>query len=82
MKFDVIYNVPTWAAFYLVCGDAQSSRLSMEDRKEVEGFLLILKKQGIVRFIEPINCSEQVFNEHPVFGEPCKTQDWIVEVAR
>lgn len=78
MKVDIVYDIPVWAANYIMYNDTEG--LSGEDRKQVNVFILSLKKQGIVRFIEPADCSEQVFNKYPAFGEACGTQDWIVEV--
>lgn len=78
MKFDILYDIPIWAALYIMYGEDET--LSTRDKKQVDAFLVVLKGQGIVRLIEPADCSEQVFNKYPVFGEPCSTQDWIVEV--
>ena len=79
MKFDIIYSVPTWAALYIMYGEDET--LSARDKKECDNFLIDLKQQGIIRLIEPADCSEQAFNKYPAFGKPCSTQDWIVEVG-
>ena len=77
-KFDIVFDIPTWATMYLYYGDTEG--LSIEDKNQVDTFVLILKRQGIKRFIEPADCSECAFNKYPAFGKSCGTQDWIVEV--
>lgn len=78
MKFDVVYDIPTWAALYIMYGEDET--LSAKDREQCDTFLIVLKRQGIIRLIEPADCSECTFNKYPAFGKPCGTQDWIVEV--
>ena len=78
MKFDILFDIPTWAALYIMYGEDEN--LSLEDKEQCDAFLIALKRQGVVYFIEPADCSEQVFNKYPAFGKPCSTQDWIVEV--
>ncbi len=50
MKFDVVYDVPIWAALYIMYGEDET--LSAKDKKECDAFLVVLKRQRIVRFIE------------------------------
>lgn len=78
MKTDIIYDIPDWAALYIMYGEDEN--LSVEDREQCDAFLIALKQEGVVRLIEPADCNEQVFNKYPAFGKPCSTQDWIVEV--
>lgn len=78
MKIDIIYDVPIWAALYIMYGE--DDNLSLEDKEECDAFLIALKREGVVRLIEPADCSEQVFNKYPAFGKPCSTQDWIAAI--
>lgn len=78
MKTDIIYDVPIWASLYIMYGE--DDNLSLEDKEECDAFLITLKREGVVRLIEPADCSEQVFNKYPAFGKPCSTQDWIAAI--
>lgn len=78
MKFDIVYDIPNWATMYIYYGEDET--LSTDDKEQCDAFLTELKRQGVMHFIEPADCSEQVFNKYPAFGLPCGTQDWIVEV--
>lgn len=78
MKFDIIYDVPDWAALYIMYGKDES--LSPEDKEQCDRFFIALGQKGVIRLIEPADCSEQVFNRFPAFGKFCSTHDWIVEV--
>lgn len=75
MKFDVVYDVPIWAALYIMYGEDEN--LSVEEKEQCDAFLIALKGNGVIYLIEPADCSEQVFNKYPAFGKPCSTQDWI-----
>jgi hypothetical protein len=50
-----------------------------DDVQLVEDFIGELAEQGI-SLIEPIEGTENEFNSHPAFGQPCGTVDWSCTV--